>query len=131
MISPVLEFVRFIVNLIVLTIVFYVAGFIVVGKRKAQFLDAFIIALLGSAISTIFMVFLTEIPLLKLDGGKITMGAGLGLILSFLSYLLLIRHYYETGWLGALAVAIVAVIVFVVFSAIIGALLLIPFLLLT
>jgi len=131
MISPVLEFVRFIVNLIVLTIVLYIAGFIVVGKKRAEFLDAFVIALLGTVISTFFMVFLTGIPLLEFDGRKLSIGAGLGLILSFLSYLLLIRHYYETGWLGALAVAIVAVIVFVVFTAILAALLIIPFLLFT
>jgi len=131
MISPALEFVRFIVNLIVLTIVLYVAGFIVVGKKRAQFLDAFVIALLGTVISTFFIVLLPDIPLLKFDGRKITIGAGLGLILSFLGYLLLIKHYYETGWLGALAVAIVAVIVFVVFTAILATLLVIPFLLFT
>ena len=131
MISPLLEFIRFIVNLIVLTIVLYVAGLIVVGKKRAEFLDAFVIALLGTVISTFFMVFLTGIPLLEFDGRKLTIGAGFGLILSFLAYLLLIRHYYETGWLGALAVAIVAVIVFVVFTAILAALLLIPFLLFT
>jgi len=131
MISPVLEFVRFIVNLIVLTIVLYVAGFIVVGKKRAQFLDALVIALLGTVISTFFIVFLPNIPLLKLDGSKITIGAGLGLILSFIGYLFLIRHYYETGWLGALAVAILAVIVFVVFTAILAAILVIPFLLFT
>jgi len=131
MISPVLEFVRFIVNLIVLTMVLYVAGYVVVGKKRAQFLDAFVIALLGTVISTFFMVFLTDIPLLKFDGRKLSIGAGLGLILSFLGYLLLIRHYYETGWLGALVVAIVAVIVFVVFTAILAALLFIPSLLFT
>jgi len=53
------------------------------------------------------------------------------LILSFISYLLLIRYYYETGWIGALAVAIVAVLVFVVFTAILAAVLVIPFLLFT
>jgi len=131
MISPVLEFVRFVVNLIALTIVLYVAGFIVVGKKRAQFSDAFVIALLGTVITTVFMVFLPDIPLLRFDGRRITIGAGLGLILSFLSYLLLIRHYYETGWLGALAVAIMAVLVFVAFTAILAALLVIPFLILT
>lgn len=128
--SPLLELIRFILNLIVLTVVLYVAGFIVVGKKRAQFSDAFVIALLGTVISTFFTVFLPEIPLLEFDGTKLTIGAGLGLILSFISYLLLIKHYYETGWLGALAVAIVAVIVFVVFSVIL-ALLLTPFLPLT
>jgi len=131
MASPLLEFVRFIVNLIVLSVVLYVAGFLVVGKKRAQFSDAFIIALFGTVISTFFMVFLTDITLLAFDNRKLTIGAGLGLILSFISYLLLIRHYYETNWLGALAVAIVAVIVFVVFTFILAALLVIPFLIFT
>jgi len=122
MISPVLEFIRFILNLIMLTIVLYVAGLIVVGKKRAEFLDAFVIALLGTVISTFFMVFLPHIPLLEFDGRELTMGAGLSLILSFIFYLFLIRHYYETSWLGALAVAIVAVMVFVVFTAILAVL---------
>jgi len=87
--------------------------------------------LLGTVISTFFTVFLPEIPLLEFDGRGITVGAGLGLILSFISYLLLIRYYHETGWIGALAVAIVAVLVFVVFTAILAAVLVIPFLLFT
>jgi len=100
-------------------------------EKKARFLDAFVIALLGTVVSTFFMVFLPEIPLLEFDGIGITVGAGLGLILSFISYLLLIRYYYETGWIGALAVAIVAVLMFVVFTAILAAVLVIPFLLFT
>jgi len=131
MIPPLHGFIIFILNLIVLTIVLYVAGFIVVGKKRAQFLDAFVIALLGTVISIFFTIFLSEIPLLKFDGRRITMGAGLGLILSLLGYLLLIRHYYETGWLGALAVAIVAVLVFVALTAILETLLVISFLFLT
>jgi len=131
MIPPILAFVHFIVNLLVLTIVLYVAGFIVVGKKRAQFLDAFIIAFLGAVISTFLIVLLPNIPLLEFDGRKLRMGAGLSLILSFFCYLFLIKHYYETGWLGALAVAIVAVIVFVVFTAILEVLLSISFLFFT
>jgi len=44
----------------------------------------------------------------------------IGLFLALLVWLLLIRHYYETGWLGALAVAILAVIIFVVVLLILG-----------
>jgi len=43
-----------------------------------------------------------------------------GLILSLIIWLLLIRRYYETGWLGALAVGILAVIVSVVVLVILG-----------
>jgi len=95
----------FIMNLIIMTIVFYVAGIIVVGKRRALFSDAFVISLLGTVVGNICLLFFPTI---------------IGLFLALLVWLLLIRHYYETGWLGALAVAILAVIVFVVILFILG-----------
>ena len=97
--------VLFIVNLVILAIVFYVAGVIVVGKRRALFSDAFVISLLGTIVGNICLLFFPPI---------------IGLFLSLIVWLLLIRHYYETGWLGALAVAILAVIVFVVVLFILG-----------
>jgi len=95
----------FIMNLIIMTIVFYVAGVIVVGKRRALFSDAFVISLLGTVVGNICLLFFRPI---------------IGLFLSLIVWLLLIRHYYETGWLGALAVAILAVIIFVVILFIVG-----------
>ena len=97
--------VLFIMDLIILTIVFYVAGVIVVGKRRALFSDAFVISLLGTIVLIICLQFF---------------GFVVGGILSLIVWLLLVRHYYETGWLGALAVAIMAVIVFVVILFILG-----------
>jgi len=64
-----LSFIVFIVDLIVLTVVFYVAGVVVLGKKRAKFGDAFVIS---------------------------------------------IRRYYQTSWLGALAVGILAVIVMII-----------------
>ena len=103
----------FIVNLIVMTGVFYVAGVIVVGKKRALLSDAFVISLLGTILGSICTLF---IPLI-------------GVILSFIVWLLLIRHYYETGWLGALAVAILAVIIYIVVLFILAFFLAIPLLL--
>jgi len=97
--------VLFIMNLIIMTIIFYVAGVIVVGKRRALFSDAFVISLLGTVVGNICLLFFPTI---------------IGLFLALLVWLLLIRHYYETGWLGALAVAILAVIIFVVVLLILG-----------
>ena len=93
-----------IVNLIILTVVFYIAGAIVVGKRRALLSDAFVIALLGTAVSGICNYFFSPF---------------VGAVLSLLVWLLLIRHYYETGWLGALAVGILAVIIAVVISIVV------------
>jgi len=129
--SLILEIIRFIVNLVVLTIVLYAAGFIVVGHKRARFSDAFVIALLGIVISTFFMAFFPGLVIFAFDGHKLRFGAGLGLLISFIVYLLLIRHYYATGWLGALAVAVLAVIIFLVLAFVLATLLLIPFLLFT
>jgi len=77
----------------------------VVGGRRALFSDAFLISLLGTIVGNICLLFFPPV---------------IGLILSLVVWLLLIRHYYETGWLGALAVAILAVIIFVVILFILG-----------
>lgn len=88
----------FFVTLFALTIVFYLAGLLVVGKKHASLFDAFIISLLGTALSTLFVLF---IPYRLL-----------ALILSILTWLFLIKRFYETGWLGAIAVGILAIIIY-------------------
>jgi len=103
--ETVLALVSFVVSLLVLTVVFYIAGAIVVGRQRALLSDAFVIALLGTVVNSICLVFFPPL---------------VGLILSLIIWLLLIRRYYETGWLGALAVGILAVIVSVVVLVILG-----------
>jgi len=98
----------FIVGLIVLTIIFYVAGRVVVGGKKALFSDAFVISLLGTIVMNVCLYFFHPL---------------VGAILSLIVWLLLIKHYYETGWLGAIAVAIMAVIVSMVIIILLGILL--------
>lgn len=108
-------FIEFVVGLIVMMVVFYVAGVIVVGKRRALLGDAFVISLLGTIVSTIVGLFIYP--------------PWVSLIISVIVWLLLIRHYYETGWLGALAVAILAVLVYMAVLFILALLLVVPFLL--
>jgi ABC-type Na+ efflux pump permease subunit len=88
--------VLFFVGLLVLTVVLYLAGLIVVGGKRARFSDALIIAFLGTVLSTLFLMFIPY-PLIAL-------------ILSIITWLLLIKSLYETGWLGSLAVGILAII---------------------
>jgi len=102
-------FIEFIVKLVILTIVFYVAGRMVVGKRRAKFSDAFVISLFGTLTGTILNLFIPQYSL--------------GEVLSLIVWLLLIKHYYETGWLGALAVGILAVIAMIVLGFLVGFLL--------
>lgn len=107
--------INFVLGLIILTIVFYVAGRAVVGGKRALFTDAFVISLLGTIVANVVSFFIEQ--------------SLIGLILSLIIWLLLIKHYYETGWLGALAVAILAVIVYIAIWFILFLLLAIPFLL--
>ncbi|MEM0216518.1 MAG: hypothetical protein QXT06_01185 [Candidatus Bathyarchaeia archaeon] len=89
----------FLIELFMLTIVLYVAGRTVVGERKARLSDALIIALLGTILSAILIAFIPY--------GLIA------LILSTFVWLLLIKRLYETGWLGAIAVGILALLIFI------------------
>ncbi len=99
------QLLTFVINLTVLTIVFYLAGRIVVGGKRALFSDAFVISLLGTIVMVVcFFIF----------------GLLVGAILSLIVWLLLIRHYYETGWLGAISVGIMAVVVSIVVLVLLG-----------
>jgi hypothetical protein len=95
----------FIVSLIILTIIFYIAGRVVVGGKKALFSDAFVISLLGTIVMNVCLTFFAN---------AFFFGLSVGAILSLIVWLLLIKHYYETGWLGAIAVGLMAVIVSII-----------------
>ncbi|MGC8896458.1 MAG: hypothetical protein ACP5LB_06830 [Candidatus Bathyarchaeia archaeon] len=90
--------VLFFVSLLVLTVVLYLSGLIVVGGKRARLTDALIISLLGTVLSTLFLMFIPY-PVIAL-------------ILSIITWLLLIKSLYETGWLGSLAVGILAIVIY-------------------
>ncbi|MEM3579199.1 MAG: hypothetical protein QXL54_03125 [Candidatus Bathyarchaeia archaeon] len=87
----------FLIELVVLAVLLYLAGLIVVGRKRALFSDAFIIALLGTALSTLFIVFLPNL---------------IALLLIVITWLILIKRLFETGWLGAIAVGILVIIIY-------------------
>ncbi len=97
--------IAFIIYLLVVGFVLWAAGEIVVGRR-VTFGQAFAIAGAGT-----FLVLAT----LFLLGGSL-----LGLLVAFLVFLALIRHYFKTGWLAAIGVTIMAVIVAVVIAFVLG-----------
>jgi len=88
----------FFISLLVLVVVLYLAGLIVVGRKRALLTDAFIISLLGTVLSNLFFMFIPY--------------SLVALFLSILVWLLLIKRLYETKWLGAIAVGILAVIIY-------------------
>jgi len=125
--SLLFDFIVFVVQLLVLSVVFYLAGVVVVGRKRALFSDAFAISLLGTILSSIFIRFIPQMVKSMFNPRLASVAQGLGVVLSLIGLLFLIRHYYETGWLGALAVAILAVIVFIVLGFVLALLLVLPF----
>jgi len=92
----------------VLSVVFYLAGNVVVGRSRTSFKDAFAISVLGTLVLIVCLsVFSLEVAM----------------ILSLVAWLLLVRHYYETGILGSIAVGLTSVVVAVVILVILNMLL--------
>ncbi len=92
----------------VLSVVLYLAGNVVVGKSRASFKDSFAISVLGTLVLIVCLsVFSLEVAI----------------VLSLIAWLLLVRHYYETGLLGSIAVGLTSVIVAVVIISILSILL--------
>ena len=91
--------ISFVIIFGVLSVIFYLAGNVVVGTDRASFKDAFAISVLGT------LVFIVCLSVFSLE---------LAIILSLVTWLLLVRHYYETGFFGAIAVGVTSVVVAVV-----------------
>ena len=96
--------VLFIIYLLVIGFVLWLAGEIVVGRR-ITFGEALAIAGVGT-----FLV-----------GASIAFLGLIGLLLGLVIFLLLVKHYFKTGWLGAIGVGIMAIIVLIVLTFILGA----------
>jgi hypothetical protein len=94
-----------VVGVIVVAPILWLVGRALVGKEKAKFTDAIWIVVLGIVIGAIIGAFI---------GGLIAA------VIMFVIWLLLIRHFFDCGWLMAFAIAVVAVIIFVVIVAILA-----------
>lgn len=103
------DFVSVIINLIVSVIilspVLWLVGRWLVGKDKAKFTDAIWIVVIGTIVGTIFGYF----------------GLGLiGTIVMIIIWLALIKHFFDCGWLKALLIAIVTVVVFIIIGIVLA-----------
>ncbi|MGB6681604.1 MAG: hypothetical protein WBF08_09835 [Candidatus Bathyarchaeia archaeon] len=88
--------IQIIIGIIIVTPVLWLVGRSMVGKEKAKFTDAIWIGALGIIIATIL--------------GTLVHGL-LGFIITLIVWLALIRHFFDTGWMKALLLAILLVIV--------------------
>ena len=96
----------FVIYLLIIGFVLWLAGEIVVGRR-VTFGEALGIASVGTFLVGAIIVFL---------------GGIFGLLLGLLVFLLLVKHYFRTGWLGAIGVGIMTIVVGVVIVFVLGAL---------
>lgn len=100
-----------IIRIIVLAPVLWIAGKALVGAN-AKFTDAIWIVVLGTIIGAVFEAFFAGV---------------LGLISSiivFIIWLALVKHFFDTGWLKAIAIVIIVVIIYVILAVLLGILLL-------
>ena len=92
----VFSIISFAIIFAVLSVVFYLAGNIVIGRKRVCLKDAFSISVLGTLVLIVCLsVFSLELTLL----------------LSLFAWMLLVRYFYETGFVGAIAVGVTSVFV--------------------
>lgn len=97
--------IQVVVNILILSPVLWVSGRALVGAEKAKFIDAVWIVVLGTVISTIFNSLFSGI---------------IASILLFVILLALVKHFFDSGWLKAFVISLLAVIIFAVIIAILA-----------
>ncbi len=95
-----------IIYLLIVGFVLWVAGEVVVGRR-ITFGESLAIAGVGTFLVGAVLFLLPSL---------------LGLLAGFVLFLALVRHFFKTGWFGAVGVTVMAVIVAVVVIFVLGTL---------
>lgn len=97
--------IQIVVGTIIIAPILWLVGRALAGKDKAKFTDAIWIVVLGTVIGAVV--------------GSLA-GSLLSSVIMFIVWLALIKHFFDCGWLKALAIAIIAVIIFTVILAILA-----------
>ena len=98
--------IELVIKIIVLAPAFWLAGRALAGKEKADFIDAIWIVILGTLIGGIFSYF--EIIGL------------IALIIQLIVWLGLVKHFFDTDWINAFVISVLAIIILVVVGFILG-----------
>jgi len=104
--------VNVVVNVVVLSPVLWASGRLLAGKGKAKFTDALWIVLLGTLIGLGFNYFFAE-----------SLGYFTGIIASIIMLIIwlgLVKHFFDCGWLKALAISILAVLIFMAITIVLS-----------
>ena len=97
-----------IIRIVVLSPVLWIAGRALAGRSKAKFTDAIWIVVLGTIVGAVFEALFAGV---------------LGLISSivvFIIWLALVKHFFDTGWLKALAIVIMVVIIYIIIAVVLA-----------
>ena len=98
--------IELVIKIIVLAPAFWLAGRALAGKEKAVFIDAIWIVILGTLIGGIFSYF--EIIGL------------IALIIQLIVWLGLVKHFFDTDWIKAFVISVLAIIILAVVGFILG-----------
>jgi hypothetical protein len=107
-----------VLNIIVVVPALWISGRLLAGKQKAKFTDALWIVIIGTVI-----FFFTHSAIVTFFADVLGAGLVAALVSSFvllIIWLALVKHFFDCGWLKALAISIVAVVVAIVIWFIIG-----------
>ena len=99
-------FIDLFIKIIVLAPALWLSGRAIAGKEEAKFVDAVWIIILGALVGGIFSYF-------EIFGF-------IALIIQLLLWLGLVKHFFDTGWLKAFAISVLAIIILVVVAVILG-----------
>lgn len=94
-----------IIRILVLSPVLWISGRLLVGADKAKFTDAIWIVILGTIIAGIIDYFFY---------------GWLSTIIVLLVWLGLVKHFFDCGWLKALAISIIAILIFIAIAVLLG-----------
>ncbi len=108
----VLELLRIIIVSFIASPILWLVGKAAVGGEKAKFTDAFWIIFLGSVIGALMTAGGSA---LNLTGFTALI---LGTIIQLLIWLGLVKHFFDTDWLKAFGISILAIIVAVVIAVV-------------
>ena len=97
--------VNILVNSVVIVPSLWFAGKSLVGKGKARFIDAILIVVIGTVVGVVI--------------GAFSLGF-YGSIVQLVLWLMLIKYFFNTGWILSLVISIIAVIIFIFLSFILG-----------
>jgi len=95
-----------VVKIIILSPAFWLAGRVLEDKSKAKFIDAVWIVILGTIIGGIFSFF--------------DIVGIIALIIQLVLWLGLVKHFFDTTWIKALVISILAIIILIIIGFILG-----------